>query len=167
MSDWGEDEAPVVEASASSVDVAPDDEAGDVDEPAEEGGDVEETEPTLCYGSVDEFLREYLRNVYRRKIDGQHRTWGARFWEYDEALIRIEALWRAWEQLRLDAGTGMSTWWRDHADHHMAVLMDPDNGPFSVVPDEPENKCKKGEPLPYVAPPAGMFPDVRLSVDVD
>lgn len=151
MSDWGDDEAPVVEAAASAVDIVPVDEAGE----------LEETEPTLCYGSVDEFLREYLRNVYRRKIDGQHRVWGARFWEYDEALIRIEALWRAWEQLRLDAGTGMSTWWRDHADHHMPVLMDPDGGPFSTVPEDPENTCKKGEPLPYATPPAGMFPDIR------
>lgn len=148
MTDWGEDDAPAAEL-------------GDLDQ-----NDLAEVEPTLYYGSVDEFVREYLRNVYRRKIDGTHRVWAARFWEYDEALIRIEALWRAWEQLRLDAGTGMSTWWRDHADHHMPVLMDPD-GPFSAAPEHDENKSKKGAPLPYVEPPEGMFPDVRLSTDGD
>jgi hypothetical protein len=56
----------------------------------------------------------------------------------------------------------MSVWWRDHADYHMAVLMDPD-GPFSTATDGEENTSKKGDPLPYVKPPEGMFPDVRVA----
>lgn len=32
--------------------------------------------------------------------------------------------------LRQDPTTGISVWFRDHADHHMAVLLDPDSGPF-------------------------------------
>lgn len=130
---------------------------------AEEGQDDEgeaEPEETLYYGSVDEFVREYLRNVYRRAINGRSRVWAARWWEYDEAVIRLEALWRSWEHLRMDPSTGMSVWWRDHADHHMAVLLDPD-GPFSSAADADENKSKKGQPLPYAAPPEGLFPDQR------
>lgn len=115
-------------------------------------------EPGLYYGSVDEFVRDYLRNVYRRKIsgNGMGRVWAAEWWKYDEAVIRLEALWRAWEHLRQEPTTGMSVWWRDHADHHMAALMDSD-GPFAGA----EDSCKRGEPLPYLAPPPGMFPDVR------
>lgn len=120
--------------------------------------------PELYFGSVDEFVREYLISAYRRRIDGQHRVWAARWWEYDEAVIRLEALWRAWETLRQDASTGMSVWWRDHADHHMAVLMSPD-GPFAGLKESDENRNKKGEPLPYEAPPEGLFPDVRVDVD--
>ena len=130
---------------------------------ADEGQDddgEEEPEETLYYGSVDEFVREYLRNVYRRAINGRSRVWAARWWEYDEAVIRLEALWRSWEHLRMDPSTGMSVWWRDHADHHMAVLLDPD-GPFSSAADADENKSKKGQPLPYAAPPEGLFPDQR------
>lgn len=125
-----------------------------------EGPEDAEPTPELYYGSVDEFVREYLRNVYRRRIDGRHRCWAGRWWEHDEAVIRLEALWRSWEHLRQDAATGMSVWWRDHADHHMAVLMDPD-GPFATATEGEENTSKKGAPLPYVAPPEGMFPDVR------
>lgn len=117
-------------------------------------------ELTLYYGSIDEFVREYLRNVYRRRIDGRHRCWAGEWWRYDEAVIRLEALWRAWEHLRQDPATGMSVWWRDHADHHMTILMDPD-GPFARATEGADNVCKRGEPLPYVAPPEGMFPDVR------
>ena len=41
----------------------------------------------------------------------------------------MDALWRTLEALRQDPGTGMSVFWRDHADHHMNVLLDAD-GPF-------------------------------------
>lgn len=118
--------------------------------------------PPLYYGSVDEFFREYLRLAYRRQINGRARVWAADWWNYDEAVIRLEALWRSWEELRQDASTGMSVWWRDHADHHMAVLMDPD-GPFAAADAIDEaNQSRKGDPLPYTAPPEGLFRDVRL-----
>ena len=150
MSDWANDHLEDEGIEARTVEV--DDDAGG------------EAQPTLYYGSVDEFVREYLRHVYRRRIDYRHRVWAARWWEHDEAVIRLEALWRAWEHLRRDPGTGMSVWWRDHADHHMAVLMDPD-GPFATATEGEENTSKRGEPLPYVAPPEGMFPDVREETD--
>ena len=152
MSDWGDDDMDPLNTDPDTGEVL---ENGEPDEPATE-------EPTLYYGSVDEFLREYLRNVYRRKIDGNHTVWAARWWEYDEAVIRLEALWRAWEWLRREPAMGMSVWWRDHADHHMSVLMDP-QGPFAAADGlDPTNRCNKGEPLPYAAPPEGLFPDVRL-----
>lgn len=116
--------------------------------------------PPTKYGSVDEFVREYLRHVYKRRIDGRHRCWAGAWWRYEEAVIRLEALWRSWEHLRLDPDVGMSVWWRDHADYHMAVLMDPD-GPFGDATEGPENMSRRGDPLPYVPPPAGMFVDER------
>lgn len=110
------------------------------------------------YGSVDEFFREYLRLMYTREISGRGsgRVWRADWWRVPEAIARLDALWRSWEQLRLDGGTGASVWWRDHADHHMAVLMDTD-GPFKGSTDS----CRRGEPLPHTPPPAGLFPDER------
>lgn len=118
-------------------------------------------EPSLYYGSVDEFVREYLRHVYRRRIDGRNRVWAAEWWRYDEAVIRLEALWRSWEHLRRDGATGISVWLRDHADHHMAILMDPD-GPFAAAdPNASENQAKRGQPLPYAPPPQGLFLDAR------
>lgn len=148
MRDWAEEDLEDEGIDAQAFEV--DDDAGG------------EAQPALHYGSVDEFVREYLRFVYRRRIDGRNRVWAARWWEHDEAVIRLEALWRAWEHLRLDPATGMSVWWRDHADYHMATLMDPD-GPFMAADVMAEtNQSKKGSPLPYEQPPAGLFPDVRL-----
>jgi len=85
--------------------------------------------------------------------------WAARWWRYDEAVQRLEVPWRAREHLRQHPALGMGIWWRDRADPHMAALLDP-NGPFADVDGE-ENVNKRGEPLPYKAPPPGLFPDVR------
>lgn len=122
----------------------------------------DDAEPQLYFGSVDEFVRDYLVTAYRRRVDGQRTLWAADWWNYDEAVIRLEALWRSWEALRLDPATGMSVWWRDHADHHMNVLLSSD-GPFAAVGEGADrvNTNEKGQPLPYEAPPAGMFPDLR------
>ena len=65
------------------------------------------------------------------------------------------------EHLRLDGAKGISVWWRDHADHHMPVLMDPDGAFAGAEPEAEHNCCRRGEPLPYEAPPTGLFPDVR------
>lgn len=131
-------------------------------EPADDAspaGDVDE--PELYFGSVDEFVREYLCKVYRRRVDGsgRQRVWAAEWWRYPEAVIRLEALWRSWEKLRQDASMGMSVWWRDHADHHMAVLLDP-SGPFGKATEQ-QNSNAADAPLPYAAPPEGMFSDER------
>ncbi|NNH09192.1 DUF4913 domain-containing protein [Cellulomonas fimi] len=50
------------------------------------------------------------------------------------SVVRLEALSRASEHPRHNPRPGVSEWWRDHADHHMVVLMDPD-GPFPAPPE--------------------------------
>ena len=118
-------------------------------------------EPRLYYGSVDEFVREFVCPVFRRNVGEEGRAdyrWSARWWESAEAITRLEAMWRSWEHLRLDPATGMSVWLRDHADPHLAVLMSP-TGPWARSTD----KAGPNEPLPYDPPPQGLFPDVRNS----
>ena len=34
--------------------------------------------------------------------------WAASWWEYAEAAIRLEILWRAWKKLRQDPSTDMT-----------------------------------------------------------
>lgn len=132
----------------------------DDDEPeADEAQEAEEETPQLFYGSVDEFVRDKLVHIYARKVGPQNdanNRWAADWWNYPEAVSRLEALWRAWEHLRLDPATGTSTWWRDHADHHMPILLSTE-GLFAKSKDRNEY----GDPLPYTAPPEGLFPDRR------
>lgn len=118
---------------------------------------VDEEVPQTYYCSVDEFVREKLVTSYRRLVGPPGAApVAADWWNYPEAVSWLDALWRAWEHLRLDRVTGAFVWWRDHADHHMRMLLDP-QGPFSVSKDTSD----PGEPLLYTAPSAGLFPDLR------
>ena len=85
--------------------------------------------PGLYYFTLAEWVQEWLFPVYRRSVLGHDRVWCPQWWRHAEAVARLESLWRAWEHLRQDAATGLSVWFRDHADHHMTVLLDAD-GPF-------------------------------------
>lgn len=89
----------------------------------------EPAELTPFFSSAKEFFTQQLAPMYCRAIDGHTRTWCPQWWLHPEALARIDALWRAWENLRLDGAFGMTTFFRDHADHHLAILLDPE-GPF-------------------------------------
>lgn len=129
--------------------------APDVAAPAEKQG--EEKPPELVYGSAEEFLHEQLLPTYVRDVDGRSFKWCIEWYFHPEAVSRVEALWRAWEHLRLDGATGISVWFKDHADHHMAVLMDP-RGPFYKCDMQ---KHRDPEHLEPNKAPAGWFPNVR------
>lgn len=84
----------------------------------------------LHYGSLEQFVVEYLlRNWRRRCEDGQRVRWCSMWWKHAEAITRLENLWEAFEAMRHEKPPSMSTLWRDHIDYHMQVLTD-QNGPF-------------------------------------
>jgi hypothetical protein len=107
------------------------------------------------FGSLDDFVW-WLTRAYRREIfgDGRTRVWAARWWErqHEEAINRLLVMWLAYEQAIAQGGGAPSSIWVYHFDHHMQVLMMPD-GPFAGAKGE-ENACGRGEPLPYLPPPA-------------
>jgi hypothetical protein len=123
-----------------------------------------EEEPTTFYGSADEWLRRYWLFTYRRRVSARGSgtgRWKGDWWTVDEAVQRLEALWRSWEVARLDPGVGMSSWWLNHATPHMTALLAQD-GPFAGATDEND----VGAPLPYQRPPQGRFaPDLRADGD--
>lgn len=113
-------------------DMFPDDDFDDPDHDGAGEGNAGagEPPPEPEFSSVYEFVEDHLVVLYARKMQmKQDRVWCPRWFEHAEAVSRLEALWRAYEQLRLEPGTGMSVWWRDHADHHMRTLFDT-AGPF-------------------------------------
>lgn len=121
----------------------------------------DDDEPALIYPTLPEFVEEFLVPTYRRWIGGvggrnpngeDSFWWDAKWWLHPEAVQRLEALWRAFEHLRRDPALGMSVWWRDHADHHMPILLSK-FGPFGASKDANE----RGEPLPHTPPPAGIY----------
>ncbi|WP_019146620.1 DUF4913 domain-containing protein [Aeromicrobium massiliense] len=103
----------------------------------------------LHYADVFEFVGDFLAVVYARKIGGNSGfRWCARWHHHPEAVARLTALWEAFETLRTEPGTAMSTWWNDHADPTMATLTAGD-GPFrECTPQQHETL----PPLPSISP---------------
>ncbi|MEZ2373406.1 DUF4913 domain-containing protein [Arthrobacter sp. RCC_34] len=119
-------------------------------------------DPELVYGSTAEWVTKFLIPVYRRQIarNGEGTTWCPEWWKHAEAIIRLEALWRAWEHLRLDGRTGMSVWLKDHLDHHLPVLLSAKDGPFTGCKND-QHSPDPLKPFQIAEPPAEFFPDVR------
>jgi hypothetical protein len=149
-----EPESPGTPAGAAAGDTSSDDEP--------------EPEAELVFGSTAQWVEEFLVPMYRREIttNGSHDTWCPEWWRHAEAIIRFEALWRAWEHLRLDGKTGMSVFMKDHLDHHLPILLN-GKGPFDGCTIERGHaKAPDGiKAFPTISPPPELFPDVRPSVN--
>lgn len=109
----------------------------DVAEPPEATGEpAEDDKPANFYPDVYAFVGEFLAEMFAHKVSDALTSWRwcSHWFLHVEAVARLEALWKAWETLRLDPGTGSSVWFRDHADPAMAALTGP-QGPFAQCSD--------------------------------
>ena len=109
----------------------------------------------LYFPTLEAFVADYLAETYRRPLSSNGSTWCPEWWRHPEGIIRLEALWRSWEYHRLDPATGISVWLRDHADHHMSVLLASD-GPFKGCTPQAHSE-RPLEPLPHRRAPAEVF----------
>ncbi|WP_431679089.1 DUF4913 domain-containing protein [Kitasatospora sp. KL5] len=116
-------------------------------EPTPENGTAPGAEEPV-FASLDAFVTELFAPMISRKLNGTTTTWCPSWWEHAEAISRLNALWRAWEYLRLDPALGMSTWWLHHADPHLGVLLDADNGPFAACSPTGGHTSRPLPPLP-------------------
>jgi hypothetical protein len=111
--------------------------------------------PEPVFPDAVAWVEDWFLPTFRRKAGGTDSRWCSQWWAHAEALTRFEALWRSWEVLRLDAGTGLATWLRDYLDPQLAHLMSAD-GPFAqCAPD-------RHEPLPQLI--SRGVPQVRSAV---
>jgi hypothetical protein len=132
---------------------------GDEEEQSPAGGHSHaEPEPELVYSSAVEFFADLLAQSYVREVnEGAANAWCPEWYKHPEALIRMEAIWRAWEHLRLEPALGVSTWWLNHADPHMRILMDKE-GPFKKCAYDGHKRPARGRSaLPHVTPEKGIF----------
>jgi len=136
--------------------------AGERDEPAPAAAAAPvaaAAEIAPVYGDADQWVRDVfvlLLGEYKRQSAagrGDGLRWCPRWWAHPLALDRLESLWRAWEALRLDPGTGLSVWYRDHFAPALADLTGSD-GPF--------RGCDSQRHVDAEAAPALPAPDAIL-----
>ncbi len=105
------------------------------------------------WATLAEFVEHVIAPLYAQHLTGNG-TWCGSWWDHDDARVRLEAVWRAWEVLRLEPTTGIARWLRDVADPQMDRLRDRDRGPFRACGD---GKHLAAPPLPVEKPPAGFW----------
>lgn len=114
------------------------------------------TPPELFYSNVYDWVEEYLVYFYKRPIVPSRMVWCPQWWKHIEAVIRLEALWRAWEAMRKqDAMTGLAKWTIELCDPTMDRLLDPD-GTFKGCTD----KHHKSRPADELHLPFDRAPDI-------
>ncbi|TCJ89981.1 DUF4913 domain-containing protein [Nocardia alba] len=144
---------------------------GAVAEPEPESEPEPEEKPRqLHHARLDLFVEKYIAHTYRREVSRKGTEskirWCPQWWDHAEAVGRLDALWMAWEQMRLGEGSEMAAWWTQFADPLMAALFDPE-GVFKYcsVADGHRPSMKV---LPTVPAPAGWFQDGHAhDVDVE
>ena len=90
--------------------------------------------PEPLYDSVENWVTGIFLPIFRRPLGGEYR-WCREWWQHAEAITRLTALWHSWEALRLEPGTGMAVWLRDHLDHQLTVLLGR-GGPFAQCSED-------------------------------
>lgn len=82
----------------------------------------------LVYPSLDGWVTDFFTPIFRRTFGGEFR-WCTRWQDHPEAVLRLDALWRAYESLHSDGPLGMATWLTNFLDPQLAVLLGR-GGPF-------------------------------------
>lgn len=86
------------------------------------------------FANVVEFVQGYFLPVIRRRISDNDGglSWDPRWWAYPEVVARLTALHQAWEEARAsDSASAMSSWWIQHLEPHLRVILDGDTGPMA------------------------------------
>ncbi|UIR39712.1 DUF4913 domain-containing protein (plasmid) [Rhodococcus sp. DMF-1] len=86
------------------------------------------------FANVVEFVQGFFLPVIRRRISDNDGglSWDPRWWAYPEVVARLTALHQAWEDARAsDSASAMSSWWIQHLEPHLRVILDGDTGPMA------------------------------------
>lgn len=96
------------------------------------------------FASVDAFVEEYVLPNWR--YTPAESRWCATWWRHAEAVARLEAVWEAFEVMRLEPAPSLSTWWRDHLDVHRRALTSVE-GTFASCSASKHSKVHDQQPL--------------------
>ncbi len=102
--------------------------------------------PEPVYNAVEDWVIDYFLPMFRRTLGGEYR-WCGQWWQHGEAISRLTSLWHAWEVLRLQSGTGIASWYRDHLDHQLPILLGA-RGPFYQCSETAHREPREASTVP-------------------
>ncbi len=107
------------------------------------------------FATVELFVEKFVLPNWIHKYVANRVHWCAQWWEHAEAITRLEAIWEAFEVMRLQPAPSFSTWMRDHFDTHMRTLTDPEGVFFDC--DVKTGQHTPNKPWQLTPAPHGMF----------
>ncbi|MEQ4568505.1 DUF4913 domain-containing protein [Paenarthrobacter sp. CAP02] len=129
----------------------------DADEPEPEPGE-ETPEPEPAFRTVYDFYEGVYGPLYEHfdsnpGVLQQRGTapirWCRQWWNHESVMMRLTALWQAYEVAYAEGGGAVSTWMLDHADRHFDRIM-AEGGPLSECRSDHGHKMTRYpvDPLP-------------------
>ncbi|WP_331766012.1 DUF4913 domain-containing protein [Embleya sp. NBC_00896] len=87
--------------------------------------------PARVFPSLEAFVSGYIAPIFPIDPSRDVHAWCPDWWRHPEAVVRLSAMWEAFEASGTeDPWAGLERWYRD-ADLHLAELRDPVSGTFS------------------------------------
>lgn len=137
-----------------------DDRQGRVSDSSQDEG--EGFEP--CYGSVDEWLIDWLLPIAAPRASASNRThWCSQWYKHPDVVTRLTAAWLAWEHANYDPEESddsvlgslgnRSHWWVHHWAHHEPRIFGSESSMTS---------CKNGHRKLDPSLPADRLPNLRV-----
>jgi hypothetical protein len=90
--------------------------------PAPDTGSTNSEAIAPAFASLEEWVDGFFLPTFRRQFGGELR-WCRQWHDHPEACLRLEALRRSWEALRLDPTLGIATWLTNYVDPQLAALL--------------------------------------------
>jgi hypothetical protein len=81
------------------------------------------------YAQLEDWVEMYFLPTFQRPFGGELR-WCTVWKEHAEAIVRLQALWRSWEALRVEPRLGMITWLTSYLGPQLDALL-ARSGPFA------------------------------------
>ena len=100
-----------------------------LDDPAPVAPEPGDSDDEIDLDGLILWMHTTITSVIARPLRGEL-IWCPLWYEHPEAVLRLEALRRAWTELAPEPGASMSIWIRDHLDPCLRELMSP-LGPFA------------------------------------
>lgn len=141
MNDDNDEREPSAEAVAETL--------RSLEDAHNEASEIAEEAPPRQFPTVVEFVEQFLVFAINRKISttpGSGLRWDPNWHQYPEVVYRLVALHEAYEVAIIEGGAAPSSWWIQHLEPHMRVILDGDTGPFHAYSDHDITSAPK--PLP-------------------
>jgi len=111
--------------------------------------DDQPTEPApFDFATLYAWVHIHVATITERKISKSSESgigvrWCTQWYEHDEAIARLEALRRTWEEHVAQPGAAMSNWYIHHYDPHLGALTPPRRPVLAMQPRTPPT-CPPG-----------------------